>query len=201
MQATYRQEQEGLVEDDDILDYDIPVLNEKFSIASEDAELIGGSVSLPVSQALNQMITISHNYSALMLADKVTLASVSAVMLEDGLTHSSITPPPTTSSRDTEIFFKKLYNHALVDTAYSDKMLDLLKDQQINDRIPAELPQDVVVAHKTGELEGYRHGAGIVYAKNGPYLLIMISNTPDPSVAVSKMADLSKKIYDYFENK
>ncbi len=44
----------------------------------------------------------------------------------------------------------------------SAQMLNLSDNQNVNDRIPALLPDGVSVAHKTGELPGVRDDGGIV---------------------------------------
>jgi hypothetical protein len=54
-------------------------------------------------------------------------------------------------------------------------MLARLKRQQINDRLPAQLPGDVVIAHKTGNLSGVTHDAGIIYTKTGPRVVVAMT--------------------------
>src|SRR5262249_55839022 len=89
----------------------------------------------------------------------------------------------------------------LVSPASSDAMLSLLANQQRNDRIPMPLPQDVPVAHKTGELTHLRHDAGIVYAPSGPYLMVaMVENAPSEPAARDAIVDLSQSVYAYFEH-
>jgi beta-lactamase class A len=64
MTETYKQIEAGTISPDDVLSSSIPELNRIFDIDPENAELTEGDISLTVSQALNQMITISHNYAA-----------------------------------------------------------------------------------------------------------------------------------------
>lgn len=54
-------------------------------------------------------------------------------------------------------------------------MLDLLRNQGINDRIPALLPDGVSVAHKTGELPGVRNDGGIVRCGREQYIVVLMS--------------------------
>lgn len=42
--------------------------------------------------------------------------------------------------------------------------------QKINDRIPKFLPKEVVVAHKTGDMDYFEHDVGIVYTPKGDYI-------------------------------
>ena len=55
------------------------------------------------------------------------------------------------------------------------------------------------MGHKTGELDGYKHDAGIVYAPKGDYVIVVMSNTKDPQTAVDVIAKISKAVYDHFE--
>jgi hypothetical protein len=79
-------------------------------------------------------------------------------------------------------------------------MLELLQKQQHNDRLPVPLPLTVHVAHKTGELPGLRHDAGVVFAPSGTYVVVvMVSNAPSESDARATIVDLSDTIYRTLE--
>ena len=78
-------------------------------------------------------------------------------------------------------------------------MIDVLKRQRLNDRIPRYLPKNIEVAHKTGELLGAKHDAGIVFASNGDYIIVVLSKTNNSADAVEKIAKFSEEIYKYFE--
>jgi beta-lactamase class A len=88
-----------------------------------------------------------------------------------------------------------------VDSAAAEAMIKILLDQQFNDIIPARLPKDVKVAHKTGEINGVRHDAGIVFLPDGrKYVLVLLSKElKDVPAAVGAMAAVSKMIYEYME--
>jgi hypothetical protein len=79
-------------------------------------------------------------------------------------------------------------------------MLDLLSAQQQNDRLPLPLPLNVQVAHKTGELPGVRHDAGVVFAPSGAYVLVvMVQDAPSESEARSAIVDVSESVYAALE--
>ena len=79
-------------------------------------------------------------------------------------------------------------------------MLQLLKIQKLNNKIPRYLPKDTVVAHKTGELDPFTHDAGIVYTPNGNYIIVVLSKSDDPDLAENRIADISKNVFNYFQN-
>lgn len=198
MAVAYDQMEKGKLSEEEVLKKDIEELNKKFDIASESAELKEGDIAMPVSQALTQMITISHNYAALLLSDRIGLKNVATFLKSNGFIESQIGQPPKTTASDIALFYQKLFSGQFVNPVASTKMLELLKKQQLNDRIPKYLPDDVLVAHKTGEINYFKHDAGIVYGKNGPYIFVVLSESEFPQSAAERIATLSKAVYDYF---
>lgn len=79
-------------------------------------------------------------------------------------------------------------------------MMALLKNQKKNIKLSKYLPQDTVVAHKTGELGGLSHDGGIVFTKKGDYIIVVLSQTASSLSADEKIADISKAVYNYFIN-
>lgn len=198
MAVTEEQLEKGMLHENQVLTADIPKLNDMFKIASESAERTDGTVSLSVTNALTKMITISDNYAALLLSSKIRLSNVDAFLDTYGLSGSAIGQPPTTTPLDVAVFYEKLYARTLISQQASEKMLTLLKQQQINDRIPKYLPDGIDVAHKTGELDGVKHDAGIVFAPFGDYIIVLMSDSQDPLGAAAREALVSKNVYEYF---
>ncbi|MBP9719283.1 MAG: serine hydrolase, partial [Candidatus Levybacteria bacterium] len=175
MGEVFHQIDEGKLKKEDILKDSVENLNKRFNIASESAEKKEGEVELSVEDGLEKMITISDNYAALLLSSKVRLSNVTNFLKRYGLTHSSIGVPPKTTAHDTGIFFDKIYKGEIVGQLYSKEMQSILRRQKLNDRLPKYLPEPVLVAHKTGELDGFKHDGGIIYAPKGPYILVVLS--------------------------
>jgi len=82
---------------------------------------------------------------------------------------------PTTSAKDVALLFEKLYTASDLTQASNGQFLENLSAQQVNNRIPAGLPQGLQIAHKTGDLEGYSHDGGIIYTPKGNYILVIMS--------------------------
>ncbi len=190
--------QNGKLKENQVLSQDIAALNAYFDIASDSAELTKGDITLTVNQALKQMITISHNYAALLLAQKVGLKNISEYIQTHQYVDSKIGSPPMTSAYDMLSFFDALYHEKIVSPTYNDKMINLLKEQRLNNKIPRYLPEGVVIAHKTGELGFVSHDAGIVYTPKGDYILIVLTESANPEAAEERIADISKRVYTYF---
>jgi beta-lactamase class A len=105
----------------------------------------------------------------------------------------------TTTALDLMIIFEQLALGNVVSPQASEDMISILKDQKFKEMIPAQLPEGVVVAHKTGSITGVRHDSGIVFLPDGrKYVLVLLSkNMSNPEAGVEAMASVSKMIYDY----
>ena len=73
-----------------------------------------------------------------------------------------------------------------------------MKRQKFNDRIPAGVPENVDIAHKTGSIKGVRNDAGIVYPPNGqPYVITLFSKRlVDERAGVVALAELSRVVWE-----
>jgi beta-lactamase class A len=77
--------------------------------------------------------------------------------------------------------------------------VDILLDQQFNEIIPAKLPKEVKVAHKTGSITSVHHDSGIVYLPDGrKYVLVFLSKGfKEEPIANEAMATVSEMIYQH----
>ena len=104
-----------------------------------------------------------------------------------------------TTAYDLMVLLEKIAMSNAVDSASSNEMMMVLLDQKFNDIIPAHLPDDVKVAHKTGWIAGLHHDAAIVFLPDGrKYVLVLLSKKlKDEKVGVEIMGKVSKLIYDW----
>jgi len=158
-----------------------------------------------------QMIIASSNLSTNLIIDLVGAKNVTKTMrrmgakkimvlrgvednkaFEKGLNN-------TTTAYDLMLIFAKIAKGKAVNKKSSDAMIKILLNQEHNEIIPAELPKDVKVAHKTGSIKGVHHDSGIVFLPDGrKYVLVLLSkNLKDENTAIKAMADVSKMIYDF----
>ena len=201
MATAYDLIEKGKLKEDEVLTQEIAILNEKFNIASESAEFTEGEISLTVKSAINQMITISHNYAALLLSERIRLASVREYLKSKGFLESKIgtqSTLPTVTPLDIELFFEKLYKGELANQESTQKMIDVLTKQTFKNKLPKTLPEDVLIAHKTGELDYFTHDGGIIFSDKGNYIIVVMSESKFPLGAEGRIADISKNVYEYF---
>jgi beta-lactamase class A len=93
------------------------------------------------------------------------------------------------------LFLEMVARRTAVSSKASEEMLDLMLAQQVSDRLPALLPPDTKVAHKTGDLPEVTHDVGIVYSPQATYVIAVLS---DRGGEYEPIALLSRAIYDYF---
>ncbi len=86
----------------------------------------------------------------------------------------------------------------------AEEMFNILSQQYFNDQMPALLPAEVVVAHKTGSITGVQHDSGIVRLPDGrQYVLVTLSKNLESAEEGKRInAEISRLIYDFvMENK
>ncbi len=211
MAVAFEQIRDGKLHESDIVSRDRDELYRKFNIASVSAEanaptktpeqIDQDKITFTVGQALEQMIIVSDNDAALLLSEKVGLTNVASFLTKNGFSESKLGTRdgyPTTTALDIALFLKKLYKGELTDKVYTDKMLALLKRQRLNSKLPKYLPDELVIAHKTGELDEFTHDAGIVYAPTGDYIIVLLSESDNRLQAEERISNISKAVYEYF---
>src|SRR5437868_3792788 len=144
-----------------------------------DGSFEDAGTELTLDEALEAMITISDNGAALALWRILGGANIDATLEKAGIQNFHVAFDDTEDNWATPhaigTFFTLLAKRQLISPAASDRMLARLERQQINDRLPAQLPSDVVIAHKTGNLTGLTHDAGIIYTKTGPRVVVVMT--------------------------
>jgi len=105
-----------------------------------------------------------------------------------------------TTARDLAIILESIAEGRAVDAQASQEMIDIMKDQFYKDIIVGNLPEDVVVASKSGFITGVRHDSGIVYLPDGrSYILVYLSkDVPDEQRSVEVGAEISRLIHDFY---
>ena len=167
-------------------------------ITEDGSYEVAGTV-LTVDQGLEAMITVSDNGTALAFWNTMGPANINATLQKLGLTDFHIAfndrDDNTASPRVIGQYFTLLAQKKLVSAAASDRMLARLERQQINDRLPSQLPPATVVAHKTGNLGFVTHDAGIIFTASGPRVVVGMTANTDPEEAVHFLAGLGALVY------
>ena len=157
----------------------------------------GGGTGNTVQGCLNLMITISDNGCGQALGGLLGWANLTQAMRAQGYDDTNLTGTITyTTPRDVARLYQRLYAGTLVNTDSTTQFLNLLKAQKVNNRLPQGLPAGTTFAHKTGDLDGYMHDAGIVFGPKTDYLVVMMGA---PGAVPSDFSNLSAQLYNFFE--
>ena len=73
-------------------------------------------------------------------------------------------------------------------------MVAILNRQQFKDGIPAGLPAETRVAHKTGEITRIHHDAGIVFGPNPYVLVVLMRGIEDRAKSAALIAAIARTI-------
>lgn len=175
--------------------------------------LIGKKVTL--YNLMYSMITMSSNLATNVLIELVDAKKVTATMRDLGAKNIEVLRgvedlkaydlgmSNTTTAKDLMIIMKAIANHTAGNPEDCEAMIAILKQQHFNEIIPKHLPQEVVIAHKTGSITGVHHDAGIIYLPNGKYyvLVLLSKNLNNFEQGTAQLADISKTVYDYIQKK
>jgi beta-lactamase class A len=164
-----------------------------------------------ISFLLYQMIIVSSNLATNLIIELVDAKNISATMQQLGAKDIQVLRGVedgkafdrglnnTITAHGLMILFEKMAKGETVTPAASKEMIDILLDQKFNEIIPAGLPANVKVAHKTGSINGVQHDSGIVLLPGGKkYVLVLLSKKiTNEKAAVLAMANVSKLIYEF----
>ena len=104
-----------------------------------------------------------------------------------------------TSVGDCGHLLQEIYKQDTSGYTPATDMFNLLKAQTRCNKIPAQLPEGVKTANKTGELDNVENDAGIIYdSKNDVVIVFMSQNLSSAGSAQNTIATLSRTIYDYY---
>ncbi len=173
-------------------------------------EKIGGRES--IRELTRLMIVHSSNLATNVLMEKVGTARVDAFMreldirdlhvirmIEDNKAYR-LGMNNGTSARALTHMMRLIAEEKVVSREASREMIQILLGQEFNESIPALLPADVKVAHKTGWTGSFFHDTGIVCAENRkPYVITILTRgfaQDDEKGAHDCMARVSKLVFE-----
>lgn len=162
-----------------------------------------------LSELVYQMIIQSSNLATNMVIEMVDGKKVTQTMRELGANDIQVLRGVedgkafakglnnVVTAYDLMLIYTALAEGRLVNREACDQMIRILLDQQHNTLIPAHLPKEVKVAHKTGSITGVHHDSGIVYLPDGrKYVLVILSRKlEDSDAATEAMARVSEMIW------
>ncbi|HEY6968994.1 MAG TPA: serine hydrolase [Candidatus Angelobacter sp.] len=204
----YRQAQQGKLK-----------LKDEYVVRKEDLVpgsdimlgLTPGTTRLTLRDLATMMIAVSDNSATNVLIDRVGLDNVNLMLEGQGLHVTRLrrkmmdlkaasegrenvsTPREMMTLLDT-IYRGKLLNKEMTEDYF--KVLSTHKDSALLQG----LPDDVIAASKPGELEAVRNDSGIIFVKNRPYVLcVMTAYLKDEKEGSAAIRKISALAYSYFD--
>lgn len=157
-------------------------------------QALPGVHELTLADLLTLMIIVSDNTATNAVINLIGMERVNAWCTEIGLTTTVLRRfmmdtvarrqgvENTTSAFDQASCLQTLAGQHLLTHELRDFAVATLSQQQFNDDLPSLLPDEVVLAHKTGGLPDVRHDVGIVTGTDDrrAVVAVLISGLRDP---------------------
>ncbi|HVT45887.1 MAG TPA: serine hydrolase [Thermoanaerobaculia bacterium] len=178
-------------------------------LGGSDSEVLGNlGRAMPVRDLAYQMITRSSNLATNLLVDVIGIETIQHALAELGIdgirvlrgVEDQLAFDAGLNNEVTANGLARLLRIIADGRAWSPEasaeMLRILLDQQYKSGIPAGLPSDARVAHKTGNISTVDHDAGIVHLETRrPYVLVILTRFAPDKARSAAVADISRDIF------
>jgi beta-lactamase class A len=187
----------------------------------QSADIVGGSgvagaltpgvTRLTIRDVAALMISVSDNSAANIIIDRVGMENVNALLDSLGLTHTRLRRKMMdvkaaaegreniSTPREMVTLLEDLYRGKVFNKQMTDDFFELLSGHK-ESYIPRELPEDLRIANKPGELEGVRNDSGIVFAGNRPFVISVMTTylrrEKDGGEAIVRIATAAYQMFD-----
>ncbi len=164
-----------------------------------------------ISELAYDMIIVSSNLATNIIIELVDAKKVTQTMRELGAPDINVLRgvedikafeqgmSNSTTAFDLMVIFEKMAQGEIVSEEASNAMIEILLDQRFNEIIPAHLPKEVKVAHKTGVISGVHHDSGIVLLPDGrKYVMVLLSKELENfDSGTATLARVSEMVYNH----
>ena len=204
----YRQAQQGKIK-----------LGVLYTLQSSD--LVGGSgiagaltpgvTRLTIRDVAALMISVSDNSATNIIIDRVGMENVNMLLDSLGLTRTRLRRKMMdvkaaaegreniATPREMVQLLEDLYRGKVLNKQMTEDFFALLSVHK-ESYIPRELPEDLRIANKPGELEGVRNDSGIVFTGNRPFVISVMTTylrrEKDGGDAIVRIATAAYQMFD-----
>jgi beta-lactamase class A len=180
-----------------------------------DSDIMGGLTPgvtrLTLRDLATMMVAVSDNSATNVLIDRVGMQSVNAMLDSLGLTHTRLRRKMMdldaakegreniSTPREMMTLLDAIYHGKVLNKQSTADFFQMLSTNK-NSFIPRDLPADLKVANKPGELEAVRNDSGVVFVEGRPYVICVMTsflrNERDGEEAVSKISLEAWRMFD-----
>lgn len=194
-------------------------LTDSYTVQSSDlvpdSDIMGGLTPgvtrLTLRDLATMTVAVSDNSATNVLIDRVGMQNVNAMLDALGLSHTRLRRKMMdlqAAKEGRENISTPREMMTLLDVIYHGKLLnketaaDFFKTLSTNKAsfIPRDLPPDLKVANKPGELEAVRNDSGIVFVDGRPYVICVMTaflrNERDGEEAITKISLDAWRMFD-----
>lgn len=191
-------------------------LDQKVEINHKDKVAFSIITELNISEysildLITLMIIISDNTATNILINLLGYESINSLMENLNLMYTKLSRKMMdfqaikegrtniTSPIDMSNIMEKIYKGEILNKEHSKLAIDIMKRQLHKDNIQRYLPEHIIIANKTGSLDGLNHDIGIVYAEKTAYIIgVFTDNGKDNLTNKRLIGNISKLVYDHF---
>ncbi len=133
------------------------------------------------------MIVLSDNVATNLLMDLLGMENINGTAAKLGLKGTSLQRKMMdaeakvrgldnfTSPGDIALLLRHYLEGPELSSFSREAMLDMLLRQQCNNKLPLRMPEGTPLAHKTGDLPGTEHDAGILLLPERPIIIVVMT--------------------------
>jgi len=173
--------------------------------------LTPGVTRVTLRDLATMMVAVSDNSATNVLIDRVGMQNVNAMLDSLGLTHTRLRRKMMdleaakqgreniSSPREMMTLLDAIYHGKVLNKQSTDDFFKMLSTNK-SSFIPRDLPPDLKIANKPGELEAVRNDSGVVFVEGRPYVICVMTaflrNERQGEEAISKVSLEAWRMFD-----
>jgi beta-lactamase class A len=194
-------------------------LTDRYVVRAEDivpgSDIMGG-LTPGVTQLTNRdlatmVVAVSDNSATNVLIDRVGMSNVAHLMESIGLQHTQLRRKMmdlkaategrenVSTPREMMTLLERLYHGKVIGPPLLEDFFTVLATNK-DSWLPRTLPEGLRIANKPGALEGVRNDSGIVFLKNRPYVIcVMTTYLASERAGEDAISAISAAVYSVFD--
>ena len=173
--------------------------------------LTPGVTRITLRDLATMMVAVSDNSATNVLIERVGMENVNSMLEGLGLHATRLRRKMmdlkaasegrenVSTPREMMALLEAIYRGKLLGTGMKDDFFKILSTPKESSMLQG-LPEDAVAANKPGELEAVRNDSGVVFVKNRPYVLcVMTTYLKDEKEGAAAIRKIAQLTYSYFD--